>query len=341
MKKVVTITLVVLVSLAGSAQVRSQQRVAHPVDEARRARANVLSDSPAVVQGELPLESFEAEEFPPAGWTKITNFGGSGWERVLVGSIIDGFQDNQGDPVPLPDSPPQGGDAVAMASWVTGDADGDFTTGQQTDQWLITPQITDVQQGDSLVFYLKYFLQFGDNLDVLLSTTGGDSTKFFTILVTTISFSGPGNNDWQRFAFALTDFVDAGSDIFVAFRERVANTSNSGDALFLDLVEVLNLITSVQDDHPAVPGGFSLHQNYPNPFNPTTNITFTVPQQTAVNLEVYNVLGQRVASLLHGEIFAAGEHTLRFDGAGLANGIYYYRLQAGDFRAVRKMILLK
>jgi hypothetical protein len=76
---------------------------------------------------------------------------------------------------------------------------------------------------------------------------------------------------------------------------------------------------------PEVPKEISLYQNYPNPFNPTTNIRFGVPSDAHVVLQVYNVLGQRVATLLD-EVRNAGFHTVQFDASGMANGVYFYRL---------------
>ncbi len=94
------------------------------------------------------------------------------------------------------------------------------------------------------------------------------------------------------------------------------------------------------DDDSEVPGQFVLEPNFPNPFGQATSIRFGVPQATAVQLHVYNVLGQRVATLLDGSV-EAGTHTVRFDGEALASGLYFYVLQSRDVRLVQKMTLLK
>jgi photosystem II stability/assembly factor-like uncharacterized protein len=102
-------------------------------------------------------------------------------------------------------------------------------------------------------------------------------------------------------------------------------------------------ITSVSDvdrNGTKMPGKFVLLQNYPNPFNPTTTIIFDSPRRSKVTLNVFNVLGQEVATLVDGEV-EMGRHELRWDASGLANGVYFYRLQAGDFVQNRRMILLK
>ena len=86
--------------------------------------------------------------------------------------------------------------------------------------------------------------------------------------------------------------------------------------------------------------GFELSQNYPNPFNPSTNIEFTIPVSSNVQLTVFNLLGQKVATLIDGRM-NSGKHIARFDARSLASGVYFYRLQAGDFTLQRKMTLIK
>jgi hypothetical protein len=90
----------------------------------------------------------------------------------------------------------------------------------------------------------------------------------------------------------------------------------------------------------ATPQEFALHQNFPNPFNPRTTISFTIPTESHVTLEIFNVTGEKVATLVDGTR-TAGLHLVPFDATGLSTGIYVYRLTAGDMRETRKMILLK
>jgi len=88
------------------------------------------------------------------------------------------------------------------------------------------------------------------------------------------------------------------------------------------------------------PSSFALSQNYPNPFNPTTVIKYQLAAAGEVNLTVYDILGRTTAVLADGRM-AAGQHEVRFDGAGLASGVYLYRLIAGRFVQNRKMVFMR
>jgi len=112
-------------------------------------------------------------------------------------------------------------------------------------------------------------------------------------------------------------------------------------AVFADGSTVL-LPAAATSSEPMVdlPKTFRLEQNYPNPFNPTTRIEFSVPETSNVTLEVFNIQGQRVATLVDGNR-EAGVHTVNFDAANLASGVYLYRIQAGNFTQVNKMMLVK
>lgn len=96
----------------------------------------------------------------------------------------------------------------------------------------------------------------------------------------------------------------------------------------------------VEKDDNLIPEAFSLSQNYPNPFNPSTNIKFSVPTASDVVLKIYDVLGSEVAVLVNEKI-EAGNYTVEFDASKFASGMYIYSINAGEFTASKKMMLLK
>ena len=111
--------------------------------------------------------------------------------------------------------------------------------------------------------------------------------------------------------------------------------------MYLDYLAVpSNILTTVRNGSPDVPVRFALRQNYPNPFNPTTVVSYELPQASEVKLVVYDVLGREVAVLVN-ERKLPGRYTVKFDATGVASGVYFYRLQAGSFVEVRKLVVLK
>jgi hypothetical protein len=97
--------------------------------------------------------------------------------------------------------------------------------------------------------------------------------------------------------------------------------------------------TSIGEDH-EIPARLTLDQNYPNPFNPETMIRFALPEQADVRLTVYNLTGQKVATLIDDQR-PPGWHMVRFDASGLSSGLYFYRIHAGSHMLSRQMMLVK
>jgi hypothetical protein len=106
--------------------------------------------------------------------------------------------------------------------------------------------------------------------------------------------------------------------------------------------DFFDVVTSVEKDQiaGAIPATYSLSQNYPNPFNPSTTIEYDLPEAAHVTLKVYNLLGQEVMTLVN-EQQQAGKQRVRWGVEKLASGVYFYRLDAGKFIQVKKMVLLK
>lgn len=95
-----------------------------------------------------------------------------------------------------------------------------------------------------------------------------------------------------------------------------------------------------QNSGPEVPDVFALNQNYPNPFNPSTEIAFDLPVASHVDLTIYNVLGQKVETLVDREM-EAGSHTVTWNADKVSTGVYFYRISAKDFTETKKMLMLK
>ncbi|MFQ5640155.1 MAG: DNRLRE domain-containing protein [bacterium] len=126
------------------------------------------------------------------------------------------------------------------------------------------------------------------------------------------------------------------------------DSRNNSDKSVQPMLTVTFSVTSVDNRSENIPAEFDLAQNYPNPFNPTTVINYTIPQShnvTNVKLEIFNILGQKVRTLVNTP-YQAGSHSVRWDGADdagelLAVGVYVYRLQAGRFVERKKMLFLR
>ncbi len=115
---------------------------------------------------------------------------------------------------------------------------------------------------------------------------------------------------------------------------RLTFNSQSGDDInWPDVV-------SVENDILESPSEYVLHQNHPNPFNPSTKISFRLEKSGFVTLHVFNIIGQRVASLIN-ENLNQGLHSVVFDASNLPSGAYFYRIQSNDFSDIKKMILLR
>ena len=100
------------------------------------------------------------------------------------------------------------------------------------------------------------------------------------------------------------------------------------------------VVLAVEDELTVIPRIFVLLQNYPNPFNPTTTIEYVLPKSAEVLLTIYNLRGQEEARIVEGQR-TGGYHRVTWDASNVSSGIYFYRLQAGDFVQTRKMVLLK
>ena len=145
---------------------------------------------------------------------------------------------------------------------------------------------------------------------------------------------------WTAFSEGLTDTtVDVlcigGVNVFAAIAEG-NGPGRKGAVWRRPLSEIPD---KVEETH-GVPSCFVLHQNFPNPFNPATTIGFSLPSKSFVSLRVMDVLGREVSCLVSGEM-SAGSYTRQWNAAGMASGVYFYRLQAGSRVETKKLLLLR
>ena len=131
------------------------------------------------------------------------------------------------------------------------------------------------------------------------------------------------------------ELTDAGSDNTVA-ENWIASTRLGGTPGWANGT----VPVSIESQGKDTPDNFVLKQNYPNPFNPSTNITFVLPQSTKVQLTVYNMLGQKVQTLVDGNL-TSGSHTVRFEASNLSSGIYIYQLRTPTTSLTQRMVLVK
>ncbi|MCB9068050.1 MAG: choice-of-anchor J domain-containing protein [Calditrichae bacterium] len=207
------------------------------VDDEESNPSNIVELKPFKIPfNTILFESFEDVNFPPANWQKYNQDGGTvGWSSQTIGTTpIPGWGGG------IVSGPPNGGARVAFNSWNTGGSN-------FNDQWLITPQITGVEYGDSLHFWIRNWpFNYIDSVDVRISTTGITPSDFNTI-VAELAFGQIVDTitTWRKYSFSIGDKVPEGSDIYIAFREHVVDNIYYGSSISLDLVSYTRLMSPV------------------------------------------------------------------------------------------------
>ncbi|MCL1826863.1 MAG: choice-of-anchor J domain-containing protein, partial [Candidatus Cloacimonetes bacterium] len=280
----------------------------------------VVANIPSGVVLPLPFEEgFEGTTFPPVNWLVIDNDGdGRNWMRSAVLANVH-----------------TGVGVAISASWMAGGV-GALTP----DNWLLTPKLDFPTLGNDDHITLEFWVAgnhetlFTEHYQVLISQ-GGNNVEDFTAVLTGATTS----NQWEMITVNLDTY--AGLPTYIAFRHY--NTSGERD-LRLDDIRVWAGGVSIVD--PEIPPlATELVGNYPNPFNPETTIRFSVGKEGHVTLEVYNIKGQRVSTLIDHNM-SVGTHDVVWEGkddAGhpVSSGIYFYRMKSDDYQSVKRMILMK
>lgn len=147
------------------------------------------------------------------------------------------------------------------------------------------------------------------------------------------------NNDWTRVSFV----EGKGTTTNITEYNYIDKIAASGKYFYrlkqIDFDGSIKYSNEIEVD-VTTPKEFSLYQNYPNPFNPTTTIRFALPVESRVKINIYNSLGQLVETLVDKDM-KSGYHEINFNASGLASGVYFYKLNSGNFVETRKMLLMK
>ena len=150
----------------------------------------------------------------------------------------------------------------------------------------------------------------------------------------------PGENlvSWSR-PFAIS-FNRPGINCQPGEYEIGVNIKSNDEVFWYDsFIVVVEEATDIEKEN-NLPVEFSLGQNFPNPFNPTTKINYSIPEQSYVTLKVFDVLGREVKTLVNKEQ-PVGNFEVEFNASDFTSGIYFYRIQAGEFVESKKMVLMK
>ena len=162
------------------------------------------------------------------------------------------------------------------------------------------------------------------------------------ITADTIALANSGSASPSRYAYSIGTTVNSGQSLYIRIYPWYTGAASTSKYLITQLAVIKGTTTSTSgvSDVASRPLSWQLSQNYPNPFNPSTVIEYQLAKSTQVKVAVYDLLGNEVQQLVNREE-SAGPHAVKFSGSHLASGLYFYRIQAGDFTSTRKMLLTK
>ncbi len=277
--------------------------------------------------------------------------------------------DGTGEPLPIPEPPYEVGDNLSYNG-----SFGEATLGaDRADAWKINTSasssaeiVNDSQDADDRALQLS--VAWDGSADG--SVTGAANTPLNVVEGETYTFSVwlKADSDTrvatpflqsgeERRAEADINSVDLSSTytqwsmVYTATADDEENSmsfgvdvnaeANDGGMIYIDSLAVTKM-EAVSNEEPVseIPNKFALSQNYPNPFNPTTTINYDIPEAADVTLKVYDITGREVAQLVNSQK-APGSYTVEWNAENFATGVYLYRIQAGNFTAVRKLTLIK
>ncbi|MBK8552633.1 MAG: T9SS type A sorting domain-containing protein [Ignavibacteria bacterium] len=199
---------------------------------------------------------------------------------------------------------------------------------------LITPLNVTAIPVLKLSYWYKHTIDTLDNAYIDVSNDNGvtwNSAKFYSKTVSA----------WTREVLDISSLANGSPTLKIRF-SMISNGSVAADGIYIDDIKLTGYSvtpTSIVNNN-VIPSEFSLLQNYPNPFNPVTVIRYSLNENRFTTLKIFNVLGREVASLVN-ENQNAGSYSVNFNGANLSSGMYFYKLESGEFVETKKMLLIK
>jgi len=145
---------------------------------------------------------------------------------------------------------------------------------------------------------------------------------------------------WRDEQINLNSYI--GNNIKIRFYNKT-DGGVQGDGFYFDnfrVVDYMDSLASITQTGNQTPDEYALWQNYPNPFNPVTSIKFDLPKSGHVKLSLYNVLGEKIETL-HNGVLTAGSYKINFNASSYASGVYFYKIETGNFVAVKKLVVMK
>ena len=211
---------------------------------------------------------------------------------------------------------------------------GNYTNSTVRTLTLITPLNVTSKPVLKLSYWYKHTIDTLDNAYIDVSNDNGvtwRSAKFYNKTV----------SSWTKEVLDISSLANNTPTLKIRF-SMISNGSLVADGIFIDNIKLTgyNETPTGIISNNEIPAGYSLSQNYPNPFNPTTNLEFGILKSGYVSLKVFDMLGKEVMTLVN-ENKPAGRYSVSFDGSSLTSGLYYYKLESGEFAETKKMLLIK
>lgn len=207
----------------------------------------------------------------------------------------------------------------------------------------------------------------GDNGTIIKTTTGGEIAPGAPLNLTALAISNSqinlnwidsSNNElkfkierstnagasWlliDSVAANVTSYNNTGLTPNIIYHYRIYAVNAAGNSLFSNTAfDTTFALTGITQENGEIPKQYKLFGNYPNPFNPFTSIKFAIPEILFVKITIYDILGREVETLIQ-ENLSAGNYKLNWNASAYSSGVYFYRIEAGEFNDIKKMVLVK